>query len=191
MTGICRLVWFAAHWHRRQKRGVGFHQNAILGRGQCNFANNLGITKSQDAGKTDIEADVNGTARQFRSRAEAMQHPGKSAFPHLVLNYICDVRISLAGMNDDGQIQFARRRDLGAKALSLTVARRIIIMIIQSGLANGNAFGVIRSLDKGIDIAGIFFIAGLMWMDTDAEPYIIMGFGYAAWLVSRCQLYTD
>ena len=94
-------------------------------------------------------------------------------------------------MNDDGQIQFACRRDLGAKALSLTVARRIIIMIIQSGLANGNAFGVIRSLDKGIDIAGIFFIAGLMWMDTNAEPHIIMGFGNTAWLGSRCQFYTD
>ena len=162
MTGICRLVWFAAHWHRRQKRGVGFYQNAILGRGQCNFANNLGITKGQDAGKTDIKADVNGTARQFRSRAEAMQHPRKSLFPHLILNNIGDVRISLAGMNDDGQIQFACRRDLGAKAFSLTVARRIIIMIIQSGLANGNAFGMIRSLDKSIDFTGIFFISYLV-----------------------------
>ena len=62
-------------------------------------------------------------------------------------------------------------------------------MIIQSGLSNGYAFGMIRSLDKGIDIAGIFFIAGLMWMDTDAEPYIISA--RLCGLVSRCQLYTD
>ena len=80
--------------------------------------------------------------------------------------------------------------DLCPKTLGLPVSRRIIIMIIKPRLADGHTFRMIGSSDKSVNITGIIFIASLIRMHTNAEPYIVICLGDGAWLMRCGQLHT-
>ena len=79
-----------------------------------------------------------------------MQDRGESALPHFVLQDRGDILIRIAGMDDERQSALPRGRDMGAKDPCSDVTRGAIVVIIEPGFADADAFRVVRERDQAI-----------------------------------------
>ena len=78
---------------------------------------------------------------RFAAAGETMQHGREGALPGFLFEDARGVGVGLARMDDQRQSGLARRRDMGAKAALLRLARRVVVMIIEAGLAERHDFG--------------------------------------------------
>ena len=76
--------------------------------------------------------------RQVAAAGEAMQHGREGALPRFLLENPRGVVVGIARMDDERQAGLARRRDMGAKAALLRVARRVVVVIVEAGFADGD-----------------------------------------------------
>ena len=70
-----------------------------------------------------------------------MQNPGVGAF---VPQNACDLGIRVARVHDQRQAAVLGCRDMGAKDLFLNLARAVIVVEIQSGLADADDLRMLR-----------------------------------------------
>ena len=71
-----------------------------------------------------------------------MQHRREGALPCFFFENARGVVVGLARMDDQRQAGLARGRDMGAKAALLRLARRVVVVIIEPGLAERHDFGL-------------------------------------------------
>ena len=97
-----------------------------------------------------------------------MQHGVERALPHFLAQDRRDVVVGFARVDDQRQVQLAREGDLRAKHLRRDVGRRVIIVIVEPGLADADAFGM---RGEGADRRGVGFrlFGRLMRMRADGE----------------------
>ena len=95
-----------------------------------------------------------------------MQHGAKRALGHFVFEDAAAILVGVAGVDDQRQAGGAGRRDMGAKAALLRLARAVLIEIIQPRLAQRHDLGMPGQLDQ---LAGgnAVFLVGLMRMGAD------------------------
>ena len=94
-------------------------------------------------------------------------------------------------MDNDRQVEFARRRDLGTETFRLPVTRGIIIVIVEPRLANRNTPGMIGSTKERINIAGVDLVACFVRVNPCAEPDVVIRLGKRAWPVDCRPLHPD
>ena len=89
-------------------------------------------------------------ARRASSRPPVKQcsTAGKAPFPISSSRMRARVVVGLAGMDDERQSGLARGGDMGAKAPLLRFARRIVVMIVEAGLAERDDLGRARARDE-------------------------------------------
>ena len=97
-----------------------------------------------------------------------MQHRGEGALPHFVAQNGGDVVVGVARVDDQRQLELARQRDLGAKDALGDVGRRVIVMIVETGLADADAFRMRgeRADRRGV---GLGLLGGVVGMGADGE----------------------
>ena len=86
--------------------------------------------------------------REIAAAGEAMQHGREGALPGFLLEDARHVVVGLAGVDDQRQPGLARRRDVGAEALLLRVARAVVVVIVEPGLADRHHLGMARARDQ-------------------------------------------
>jgi len=69
-----------------------------------------------------------------------MQHSGERALPHFLFQNARGVVVRLARMNNERQGALARRGNVRAKSVLLRLTRRIVVVIIEAGFADGDDF---------------------------------------------------
>ncbi len=74
----------------------------------------------------------------------------ESAPPHLLVQDRGGVVVGLAGMDDERQLQLARERDLAAEHPLGDLGRRVIVVVVEPGLADADAFGMRRERSHGV-----------------------------------------
>ena len=67
-----------------------------------------------------------------------------------------DVLSRLAAMDDDRQAARARKFQLGRKYLALHVARRKVVVVVETHLTRGNHSRIVKHWAKPGQISGIF-----------------------------------
>ena len=73
---------------------------------------------------------------------------GKAPFPISSCKNARHVVVGLARMDDQRQAGLARRRDVGAEALLLRVARAVVVVIVEPGLADRHHLRMPRARDQ-------------------------------------------
>ncbi len=87
-----------------------------------------------------------------------MQDEGESPLPGFILENGDHVVISGAGMNDQRQAGLAGDGDVVAEALSLGVAGRGIVVVIEPGFTDGDTFWMLGQSDDFFDAYVEFFM---------------------------------
>jgi len=147
---------------RSEIRGVGLDQKAIAGDETkelvvCPFL------ERDDAAEGDVPSDGQRRLRQCVGAGEAMQYPA-----HAVRASFEDhgggIVFSLAGVDDDGAIDPFGECQLGGENSALNVARRVIVVIVQSAFTDGNGATIDEIGDRLFVGWGPF--RGVVWMDA-------------------------
>src|ERR1700726_3388441 len=89
-----------------------------------------------------------GAAGEIGTAGKTMQHGGEGALPCFLFEDARHVVVGVARMDDQRQPGFARRRDMAAKAALLRLARRVVVVIVEAGLADGHYLGMPRARDQ-------------------------------------------
>ena len=110
------------------------------------IAHFLGVAESHDARERNIEAEVERRLGKLPSRRKTMQNARKPAVFSLFGEDRGGVLVGVAGMDDQRQAGFARRRDMGAEIGALVFARAAVVIVIEPGLADAHHLGQGRPL---------------------------------------------
>ena len=108
---------------------------------------------------------------QIAPAGETMQHGREGALPAFFLQNARHVVIGLARMDHQRQAGLARRRDMGAKALFLRVARAVVVVIVEPGLADRHHFRMPRDAGELI-AADVELFMGVVRMRADRAKNI-------------------
>jgi hypothetical protein len=73
-----------------------------------------------------------------------MEKTLNGALPHFILQDRSDIFVRVSGVNDDWETGLPGGRNMGAENPCANVTRRLVIMIIEPGFANTDAFRVTR-----------------------------------------------
>jgi hypothetical protein len=166
-----RLVAFTPVRRRRKVGAIGFAQNSIGRHERSHLAHILSFWKRNDPRKRDVHAECQGLFGERRRARKAMHHSAHRA-AGLLSQDSQRVVLSLAGMNDDGQIELAGEADLQPEDFLLDVPGREIVVIIEADLAECSGFRNRgdHSADKRshIGLAPVE-LSRLMWVQADPE----------------------
>ena len=132
------------------------------------------------------------SARRASSGPELKQwiRPGKAPFPCSSSRMSPVSAIGVARMHDQRQAGLARRGDMGAEALLLLVARAVLVVEIEAGLADADDLGMARRLDQAVGRA-LPLLLGLVRMDADRAPDVVVALGDGAHLLELVEPRAD
>ncbi len=119
-----------------------------------------------------------------------MQQPGEGPLAHLFGQDRTHLGIGVAGMDDQWQTGFARRRDMGAERTFLLAARAVLVIEVEAGLAEADHLGMIGQRDQSVAVDG-FLGRRLVGMDADAAPDIGIALGHGAHALELADLGAD
>ena len=119
-----------------------------------------------------------------------MDQAGEAALGMLVLEDVAGFPIGIARMHDQRQAGLARRGDVGAEALGLLLARAVLVVEVEAGLADADDLGMARRLDQAVGRA-LPLLLRLVRMNAHRAPDIGMAFGDRAHLVELVEPRAD
>src|SRR5262249_599505 len=157
----------------RQVWTVGLQKNPVSGDAPRDLRQSLRIWERHDPRKGDKETQFQRAPGELIARREAVNHT--TNWSCLFKNFF-GISVSIAWVDDDGQIQFFCESQLPPKDFSLNVAGRIVVKVIEARLADGNDFLMLRRLFH-LGVVPLFDFAGIMRMytDTGVNPIVRVG----------------
>jgi len=78
----------------------------------------------------------------------------------------------LPGVDDEGEVELVRHRDLGGEDVALGVAGRVVVVEVESALPHGDARRVVEERAQPVET-----VAGLVRMDPGRGPHAVGGLG--------------
>ena len=95
-------------------------------------------------------------------------------------------------MDYQRQPGFTGGRDVGAEAVFLRLARRVVVVVVETGLAKRNDFGLARARDE-VGRADVEFLMGVVRMRADRAEHVrkrsVMA-SKSAWRATRVEIVT-
>src|SRR5579885_763462 len=138
LDDVSRFVAPTAERHGREVRAVGLDEQAFERDGQRDFAQILRLLERDVTRERDHEAEFQNGLGHPRAAAEAVHDPAALRARHLGAKYLDRLVVGLARMNDDGQALCLRKPQLSCEHFALHLARRVVVMIIQTDLAKSD-----------------------------------------------------
>ena len=105
-----------------------------------------------------------------------MQETRKGPFRLFLLENSGDIVVGVAGMNHQRQAGFPGRGDMGAEAGLLAVARTVIVVVVEAGLAEADDLRMAGQGDQRRRV-GFGLPAGLVGMNADGAPDVVVCLG--------------
>src|SRR5260221_7621601 len=81
-------------------------------------------------------------------RAEAMYETGERPLGDALAKHLGGLDVGVPAVDDERQAGQARRRDMGLEHRALLVARAMVVVEVEAGLANADDLGMARPLDE-------------------------------------------
>ena len=95
-----------------------------------------------------------------------MQHRAKRSLGHFVFQDAFAILVRFTGVNDERKTGGACRRNMGAEAALLRLARPVLVEIIEPGFAKRDDFGMLGQRDQFFGRNPVFLV-GLVRMGAD------------------------
>ena len=130
-----RFIALAAARDGSEVGRVGLQNERLDRRGAHDFADPIALLEGERAADPEEEAHARKAERLVASSAEAVDDapdPGKVVLP----DEIDQRAVGLAAVDDKGQAELARELRLGEKRLDLPLARGVVVVEVQSHLAD-------------------------------------------------------
>ncbi len=108
-----------------------------------------------------------------------MDHAGEGALPVLVFQDVAGLVVGVARVDNQRQASLTGGYDVGPEALGLLVARAVVVMEVEAGLADAHHLGMARRRDQPVGVA-LPLVLGLVRMDADRAPDIVVPLGDGA-----------
>ena len=100
----------------------------------------LRILEGEDAGERDIVAELDGSHRQIAAAGEAMQHGREGALPAFLFQNPRHVGVASRAWITSGRPVSRAAAMCWRKPLRLRVARGVVVVIVEAGLADRHDF---------------------------------------------------
>ena len=111
--------------------------------------------------------------RELARAGETMKQGAEPPLPHFIGEDCRHVGVGVPRMDHERQVKLAGKRDMSPKDPLSDVTRRTVIVIIEAGLADANAFGMSGERAHGVEILRV--VPGrLMRMRADGEEHIVV-----------------
>ncbi len=162
-----RLVSFSAMRHRREIRRVRFHEKAVCGN-ELKQSVIRPLAEGHDAAEGDVPARGNSRFGERVGAGEAMQHAGHSSgscFAH----HGPGVVLGVPGVDYDGAPELPGKRELFGESAALLEPWRVVVVIIEPALSNGDCAGGEQlsqygNITGGIEARSVMRVdAGRVW----------------------------
>lgn len=163
-----RLVSLSSERYRREIRRIRFDQETIAGHSTKQIVVSP-FSEGDDAAERDIPAGVNREFREPTRARVAVQHTRHTRGARLT-QHSPGVVLRFPGMDDKRLAHFRRKRDLGRKGGALRIARRVVVMIVQAALSDGNR-GVSEQRMQAWNVARLIELRGVVRMDASGREY--------------------
>ena len=105
-----------------------------------------------------------------------MHEGAEPPLPHFVGENCGDVVVGVARVNDERQAELASERDLPAKDALSDIARGAVVMIVEAGFADADAFGVLGEFANCGEVLRPL-ACRLMRMRADGEKDAVVALG--------------
>ena len=153
-----RLVPLAAIRNRSEVRGVRFDEQTVARHKpqQCEVRP---LPERDDPTERNVPAGVEGKLRQLRRSRIAVQDTNDTHGSRFADNGAC-VIFSVPGVNDYRQMGISGKRYLREKRAALRVARRVVVVVIQTTLTYGYGPGLDEpsqpgDVTSGVELGGV------------------------------------
>ena len=153
-------------WNRGQVGRVGLHERPVQ-RTDCGGGPQIG-GRSEGHDPAERQKPTPGQALPglIHTAGKAVEHRAiRNALP---VQHRKGLLPGLAGVDHQRQAPLVGQRHLGCEDVPLGVARRMIVVEVQAGLAHRNRRA--QQVGQAIDT-----VAGLMWMDPGSRPDVLEG----------------
>src|SRR5205085_3493404 len=130
-----RLVASPAEGYGREERAVGLDEQAFGRDCASDFAQVLRLLERDVSGERDHEAEFEHLFGHRQAAAEAVHDAAARRARPLRAEYLDRLGVGLARMDDDGKALLLRQPQLTRKDLALHVARRVVVVKVQTDLA--------------------------------------------------------
>ena len=137
---VGRLVGLAAHGLRREIRRVGLDQQPLRGHPKRRHPQGLRLRIGDVARERDPPVRMREALLDPVGHREAVQDHAQAA--GVGLEQSQRVVLGRSGVDHQRLADRARQRDLGPEGALLVVARRVVAVVVQAGLADRHALGM-------------------------------------------------
>lgn len=123
-------------WDRCEVRCIGFYQDAVVGDGADHVVTGP-VSECDDSAKRYIPACIDRSTRQSNPARVTVQHAA-NALPPGLGDHGVGIIIGVASMNNYRQREAVCKLELRAERPPLQVARRVVVVIVQAALSDGD-----------------------------------------------------
>ena len=156
---VAGLVGLAAERHGREVRRVGLDQHPLHRHEPRAFLDGVRVLEGDDAGKGNVEAQVDRAAGDVPGLGEAVHHAARLAGA-LLGHEAQRVLGGFARVDHQRLAALLRRADVPAEALALPVERFLQAVVVEPGLADRDHPGMVREpqqfIDRGLMVVRLF-----------------------------------
>src|SRR5207253_411579 len=118
-----------------------------------------------------IKSQIQCLAGETGACGEAVDYPRIRPLPHFLGQDFGSIRLGIARVDDDRQACVARRCEMGAKAGTLSFTVAVIVIIIETGLADADHALMRGTLDQRGSLY-VRMLVRLVGMNADRGPNI-------------------
>lgn len=122
----------------REERSVRLDQHLVRGKPFCRFLQVRRVLERDDSRQRDEEAEVEALAGKVGRSREAVEDAADAPFPDGGGQDFGRVFLRVAGMDDERQPGLPRGLDMRFEAIALRMAVRLVVIIIEPALADGD-----------------------------------------------------
>ena len=147
MDDVGGLALLPPERHRREIRTVRLDKKAIERGPRRNLLHRSRVLERHDAGEIKIEPESEGARRERAIFAEAVDDASHVSRP-LALEDVERVAGRRPRMNDDGLVRVARERNQACEDVALGLARRVVVVVIETNRAYGRDVAGMRQTEE-------------------------------------------
>ena len=172
ISRVGRLALASTMRHRREERGIGFHQQPVFGKLCSNGLQVLGVLEGYDARKRDCKSQIEYFAAEFGTRGEAVDEGGERALLRLFLENACRIVFRIARVHDQRQTRFTSHGNMRAKQGLLHRAVGLVVVVVEPGFTDTDDLGMGCRFQQS-PLAQIGMLVRLVRVDAYRGPDIV------------------
>lgn len=141
-----RLIALAAMRNGSEVRRIRLDKYAVIG----DRADNVVATpvlERDDAAERDVPACIECRAREICAAGKTVQDAA-DAFPARLAYHRRRVVVRVARVHNDRTIETLRQLELHRECPALSIARRVVVVVVESALADGDSTGIEQALER-------------------------------------------